>query len=1135
MFLLCSTAPVHTIVVLNTSTALPKVYIAGASVRNILAFQSLTLSAEYSIVRPFCNAAKNFTSRANLTLSWTVMNDNIVVPMLEKTSTVTNFLRIAPYALKPHNTYYVFAIVTDELTSVSAFSSIRVSVAMGSIRAIISGSTVSTISVGSSHYLDASQSFNENFDSTLSFSWTCTQLIPTISDSCSFLKWRNSNTSVLQVFAEASVNSSLVFTVMVRSTSYDGSASWASSQITTVMQRDWVADAVISNVVGEKSISINPGNKLKLISSVSVRVLNSGSPGKQLNYSAWWTMEGCNNSYLNGISLTSAIVPNLKQGLGSTLRKQFSFPVNLVIKENTLMGGSVLTFSLNTAKSKASIAVYVNSSPKPGFFMVQPDIGIELTTLFSLSVCNWQDNDLPLSFIFGYITLSEQLIDLNSRSELTYITSILPQLSNNNQNQSVYTKVYDFLGANITAFGSVFVASFSSQITVEFLKILLTDNIALARNNYDSQQQWVLAINSVVSSTDCSLVTNCFVQYNRLPCSRTSGLCGPCINNSFIGLPGDGNSYCHPIQPTTVISTHRLLTGEMSQSKCNVANDCLAPYEDCSNEQCVIPQKSCNEFNCWNQGLCIFINTYTQQRVASCKLNDVYCIAVCECFVGFFGDDCRLNSNEWRNRVNLRSSIIQSFMEVVAYKSQTSIDTLYFLLPAIIQLSSNSIELTAESVNSLINALSRALSIGISQNVTYLQLDGVVEVANSLLKICENQTSSAIAANEDIFWGLFGNVSGGNYRTEWTQYCIYLNAEVNTLLEVYLQLISRDMVVGETGSFTEVQSGLRTAVGMMEAKAFSNITKIDAIRGSLSFGKTDEEIVNGNLPSSFSLTGSFPLSNAPISLAGVIRSSGLAWSVPTSTNAQIFLVSNPMTVLLLNSMERLTAPSSVLEITATLQYNQRVQYIAPFETLTHTTCYDQDYFFTNYSCKTRPGTNITISCFGKAGVIVDRCPIYNVSTLCALWSSTGTLNTTVCRVETYNHYNITCSCVVVAKGSYGSFTVTATQELTVYSFNKVFISSGEGDSVESSKIVFISMALLSATLLCLSVFSVGSDSIAKKLKDHTEVESRVNPQKAVNSTTISQETRTEVYHFEEVNPFFSPKIAYYIFSLLGRD
>eukprot|EP01037_Dinobryon_pediforme_P034187 gene34187-39988_t len=189
--------------------------------------------------------------------------------MLEKTSTVTNFLRIAPYALKPHNTYYVFAIVTDELTSVSAFSSIRVSVAMGSIRAIISGSTVSTISVGSSHYLDASQSFNENFDSTLSFMEEFEHF--------SFASFRGSVTS------------------------------WASSQITTVMQRDWVADAVISNVVGEKSISINPGNKLKLISSVSVRVLNSGSSGKQLNYSAWWTMEGCNNSYLNGISLTSAM------------------------------------------------------------------------------------------------------------------------------------------------------------------------------------------------------------------------------------------------------------------------------------------------------------------------------------------------------------------------------------------------------------------------------------------------------------------------------------------------------------------------------------------------------------------------------------------------------------------------------------------------------------------------------------------------------------------------------------------------------------------------------------------------------------------------------------------------------------
>ena len=52
--------------------------------------------------------------------------------------------------------------------------------------------------------------------------------------------------------------------------------------------------------------------------------------------------------------------------------------------------------------SIGTIVMTTNNIPLPGTFQVSPTSGIELNDIFTFSVQNWEDYDLPLSYLYGF-------------------------------------------------------------------------------------------------------------------------------------------------------------------------------------------------------------------------------------------------------------------------------------------------------------------------------------------------------------------------------------------------------------------------------------------------------------------------------------------------------------------------------------------------------------------------------------------------------------------------------------------------------------------------------------------------------------------------------------------------------------
>ena len=183
-----------------------------------------------------------------------------------------------------------------------------------------------------------------------------------------------------------------------------------------------------SSQSSQSIITMNPSNELQILSKIDTQVSGELSwmlDGKTLSRSSSSSILSPTQSFLDMSSQSSQSTSTSSHLISS---------LNLVISPNTLSGNSFYTFTLlftpsNSSLSprSSSITVYVNNPPMRGSFKVTPSSGAEISTLFEFSSLYWSDSDQPLTYQFGYTSMSGEFLSLGSRSGMRSSESILPR------------------------------------------------------------------------------------------------------------------------------------------------------------------------------------------------------------------------------------------------------------------------------------------------------------------------------------------------------------------------------------------------------------------------------------------------------------------------------------------------------------------------------------------------------------------------------------------------------------------------------------------------------------------------------------------------------------------------------------
>ena len=151
-----------------------------------------------------------------------------------------------------------------------------------------------------------------------------------------------------------------------------------------------------------------------------------------------------------------------------------------------------------------------------------PPTGVEASTLFALSATQWSDSNLPLSFIFGYITASSSLVTLQSRSASAFALSQLPAGDGTGAGSTVvvFAQVLDSLDCNATATASAIVTTNPALSSYQSILSWMQSQANSSSNSVDDVKRRVALTAHLANRVNCSAAPNCTALY-RLPC--TSG------------------------------------------------------------------------------------------------------------------------------------------------------------------------------------------------------------------------------------------------------------------------------------------------------------------------------------------------------------------------------------------------------------------------------------------------------------------------------------------------------------------------------------------------------------------------------------------------------------------------------------
>ena len=159
----------------------------------------------------------------------------------------------------------------------------------------------------------------------------------------------------------------------------------------------------LASNIKQSAVKINRGDALTLRGVVRFSSLLSSNVSWGLDYST------SNMVDLSSVSLTPVTqsFPTNDANVDAS-SSMLTKTVYLALPSNVLPAGLTYTFYLTCSLSApgSSISIEVNKAPSPGSFSISHSAGEELSTSFMMSCSRWVDDDMPLTYAFGYVSAS---------------------------------------------------------------------------------------------------------------------------------------------------------------------------------------------------------------------------------------------------------------------------------------------------------------------------------------------------------------------------------------------------------------------------------------------------------------------------------------------------------------------------------------------------------------------------------------------------------------------------------------------------------------------------------------------------------------------------------------------------------
>jgi hypothetical protein len=316
---------------------------------------------------------------------------------------------------------------------------------------------------------------------------------------------------------------------------------------------------------------------------------------------------------------------------------------------------------------------------------VRPTEGVMLNTTFLMIASDWSDEDLPLSYQFGYVassslSLPSDLIVLRSKMQLPYASTVLPNGNSDLQrtsqpldyntpsNLSCAVMVFDQLSSSSRSLFHVSVREVSMDS--DDLRVFLQNglDVSQATKNPEDFKNTLSLTATVLNRINCSEAPDCEL-LNRLACSSISneGTCGECLPR-FVGLLGSSNTPCVSLSE----ASRRRVTSSPAVS-CDSDVHCAKEglFFECNlqSKRCQSIQQSCPN-SCSGHGRCVFVSKYNADvSVSECGVLDVDCVAHCACDTGYVGSFCALTVEELSKAMEIRHLIVESVGELMSLEN----------------------------------------------------------------------------------------------------------------------------------------------------------------------------------------------------------------------------------------------------------------------------------------------------------------------------------------------------------------------------------------------------------------------------------------------------------------------------------